>query len=205
MSGRLLVYLHVAIKQRALQSDLESALPGVEVVAVGRIGDFERLLKERVDAVLALPVVLSAYKLAPGLQGQRAGSSEERYALVGVGSVPVASRVASVGALDLLGREGTTAFVKGLVGASPKVERVSKFEDLLPLLQMQRADCVLLPARLFPELSRASKLALMSQDVQKGVTLPAASAVTQNGPELLRAIGRMRANVAKLFGVDQWR
>jgi hypothetical protein len=204
MSGRLLVYLHVAIKQRALQSDMESALPGVEVIAVGRVADFERLLKDRVDAVLALPVVLSAYKLSPGLHGQRAGSSEERYVLVGVGSAPVASRITSVGALDLLGREGTNAFVKNLIGASPKVERVTKFEDLLPLLQMQRADCVLLPARLVPDLARASKLALMVQDIQKGVGLPAAASVGQNGPELLRAISRMRANVAKLVGVDQW-
>jgi len=204
MSGRLLVYLHVAIKQRALQSELESTLPGAEVIAVGRIGDFERLLKERVDAVLALPVVLSAYKLSAGLQGRRAGSDEERYVLVGVGSPPVASRVTTVGALDLLGREGTNAFVKGLLGASPKVERVTKFEDLLPLLQMQRADSVLLPARLFPELGSASKLALKAQEISKGVGLPAAASLTQNGPDLLRAIGRMRANVAKLVGVDQW-
>lgn len=204
MSGRLLVYLHVAIKQRALQSDLESALPGVEVVAVGRIGDFERVLTDRIDAVLALPLVLSAYKISPGLRGQRSGSSEERYLLVGVGSPPVASRVTSVGALDLLGREGTNAFVKGLVGSQVKVERVTKFEDLLPLLQMQRADCVLLPARLLPDLSNASKLALMSQEIQKGVGLPAAASVGQNGAELLRAISRMRANVAKLVGVDQW-
>src|ERR1044071_832778 len=100
MSGRLLVYLHVAIKQRALQSDLESALPQVEVVAVGRIADFERVLKDGVDAVLALPLVLSAYNLSPGLRGQRAGSSEERYLLAGVGSPPVPSRVTTVGALD---------------------------------------------------------------------------------------------------------
>jgi hypothetical protein len=204
MSGRLLVYVHVAIKQRALQSDLESALAGIEVVAVGRIGDFERLLKERVDAVLTLPVVLSAYKLSPGLQGRRAGSSEERYALAGVGSPPAASRVATVGAVDLLGREGTNAFVKGLLGASPKVERVTKFEDLLPLLQMRRVDAVLLPVRLFPELRSASKLVLVSQEVQKGVGLPAAASLTQNGPDILRAISRMRATVAKLVGVDQW-
>src|SRR5690242_18609706 len=100
MSGRLLAYLHVAIKQRALQSDLEGALPGVEVIAVGRVGDFERLLKEGVDAVLALPVVLAAYNLSPSLQGQRGGSSEERYALVAVGSTPDPSRVATVGALN---------------------------------------------------------------------------------------------------------
>jgi hypothetical protein len=205
MSSRLLAYLHVAIKQRALQSDLEHALPGVEVIAVGRVSDFERLLKERVDAVLALPVVLAAYTLSPSLQGQRGGWSEERYALVAVGSPPEPSRVATVGALDLLGRNGTNGFVRNLVGALPKVERVSKFEDLLPLLQMQRADAVLLPSRLFPELKSASKLALFAQELAKGVGLPAAASVTRVGTELVHAVSRMPVPVAKLLGVDQWR
>jgi hypothetical protein len=205
VSGRLLAYLHVAIKQRALQSDLEQALPGADVIAVGRVGDFERLLKEGVDAVLALPVVLAAYSLSPSLQGQRAGSGEERYALVGVGAPPEPSRVETVGALNLLGRDGTTSFVNNLVGASPKIERVSKFEDLLPLLQMERVDAVLLPARLFPELRSASKLDLFEYDLAKGVGLPAAASVTPVGAELIRAVSSMPARVAKLLGVDQWR
>jgi hypothetical protein len=205
MSGRLLAYLHVAVTQRALQSDLKKGLSGLEVIAVGRVGDFERLLKEGTDAVLALPAVLSAYNLSPSLQGQRDGSSEERYALVAVGSPPVPSQVGTVGAINLLGRDGTNGFVKNLVGASPKIERVSKFEDLLPLLQMQRADAVLLPARLFPELKSASKLALFAHELAKGVGLPAGASVTRAGTELLHAVSRMPADVAKLLGVDQWR
>ena len=202
---KLLVYLHVAIKQRALQSDLQAALPGHDVNAVGRIGDFERLLGDGADAVLTLPVVLGAYKLSPVLQGQRAGSSEELYALMGVGSPPEPSKIQKVGALNLLSRDGTTNFVKSLLGASPKIERVSKVEDLLPLLQMQLADAILLPARFVADIKATSKLALAVRELSKTVGLPAVATPTPGGAQLLAGVSRLPANVTKLFGVDSWR
>lgn len=202
--AKLLVFLHVAVKQRALQSGLQAALTGIGVTAVGRVGDFERSLKEGVDAVVALPVVLSSFKLPPKLRGQRAGSSEEKYSLVGVGAAPEPGKVKSVGALDVLGREGTNKFVKGLIGASPRVERVSKVEDLLPLLQMQRVDAVLLPSRLYSEVKGASKLNLAQQELAKTVGLPAAAVITPAGSQVLAALAKMPAHAAKTLGVDSW-
>lgn len=202
---KLLVFLHVAVKQRALQSQLQAALSGIEVTAVGRIGDWERALKEGTDAVVALPPVLSAYKLSPTLRGQRGGAADEKYSLIGVGAAPNPSAVATVGALDLLGRDGTTKFVKDLLGAGPKVERVSKVEDLLPLLQMQRADAVLLPTRLFAEIRSASKLTLATKELGKSIGLPAAASVTPAGAQVVAALSKVAANVSKTLGVDSWR
>ena len=203
--GKLLVFLHVAVKQRALQGELQAALPGVDVTAVGRVGDFERTQQEGVDAVLAVPPVLAAFKLTAKLRGFRGGSFEEKYSLVGVGSEPDPSKITAVGALDLLGRDGTTGFVKGLLGASPRIERVSKVEDLLPLLQMQRVDAVLLPSRLFSDIKSASKLALVQMELSKTVGLPAAAAVTAAGEQIIAAIKNMPAAADKTLGVDPWR
>jgi hypothetical protein len=203
--GKLLVFLHVAMKQRALQTELESALGGIQVTAVGRIGDFERGLQDGVDAVLSLPVLLAAFKLSPKLKGVRGGSTEEAYSLVGVDAEPVPGKITSVGALDLLGRDGTSAFVKGLLNASPRIERVSKVEDLLPLLQMQRADAVLLPSRLFAEIKSASKLALFQKEIGKTVGLPCVASVKPSGDAIASAISKMPTSAAKKLGVDSWR
>jgi hypothetical protein len=202
---KLLVFLHVAVKQRALQGELQAALSGIEVTAVGRIGDFERSLKEGTDAVLAIPPVLAAFKLQASLRGARGGNVEEKYSIVGVGAEPIPSKVAAVGALDLLGRDGTNGFVRSLLDASPRVERVSKVEDLLPLLQMQRVDAVLLPSRLFFEVKSASKLALVQKDLTKTVGLPAVASVTGAGAQVANAIAKMPPGVAKTLGVDSWR
>jgi len=204
-SGTLLVYLHVSVKQRAFQSLLGAGLPGITTTAVGRIADFERALKDAPDAVLTLPLVAAAQGLSPTLRGYARGSSEERYALVGAGGAPDPGRVASVGALDLLGREGTARFVRRLVGAQARVERVTKIEDLLPLLQMQRVEAVLLPSRLFSELRAASRLALAVRELDATVSLPAAVSTGPAGASVLAAIGKMPKDVSRLLGVEEWR
>ena len=202
--AKLLVYLHVAVKQRAFQSLLGTGLPGVDTTAVGRVADFERALQDGPDAVLTLPVVLAAHGLTPALRGLTRGSPEERYALVGAGGAPEAGRVASVGALDLLGRDGTNRFVRRLVGQQARVERVTKIEDLLPLLQMQRVDAVLLPARLVREIRATSRLALTERELDLTVGLPAVASTGPDGASVLNAIKKMPRDVSQLLGVEEW-
>lgn len=204
-SPKLLVFLHVALKQRAFESELQAALPGLEVRTVGRLGDFERGLEDGQDAVLSLPPLLASHGLTPRLQGVRAGSPDEKYSLVGADSAPDPARVAAVGALDLLGHDGTNAFVWDLLGARPKVERVTKFEDLLPLLQMQKVDGILLPSRLVPELQTASRLALAGRELPKFVKLPAVASIGGGGSDVLAQIVHIPPKVSKTLGVDAWR
>jgi hypothetical protein len=202
---KLLVFLHVAIKQRAFQNALQEALPGISVTAVGRIADFVRMLGDRPDAVLTLPVVLAAHGLAPKLRGVRAGSMEENYSLVSAGSAPNPATIASVGALDLLGREGTQSFVHGLLGAAPKVERVAKVEDLLALLQMQRVEAILVASRLFSEIQAGSRLSLAQRELTTKVALPAVDSLGPLGAQVLPAIAKLPVSVEKELGVDEWR
>jgi hypothetical protein len=119
--------------------------------------------------------------------------------------VPEPSQVASVGALDILGRDGTNQFVKTMVGPQARVERVTKVEDLLPLLQMQRVDTVLLPARLVAELRASSRLPLSERELQVPVGLPAAASLGPNGSAVLAAIKKMPKDLSKLLGVEEWR
>jgi hypothetical protein len=175
------------------------------VTAVGRIADFDRALQEGQDAVLTLPVVLAARGLTPLLRGMHRGSTEERYALIAVDAVPDPARINTVGALDLLGRDGTDAFVQGLVGAKPKVERVTKVEDLLPLLQMQRVDAIVLAARLSAELKAASRLNLAERELATAVGLPAAAKTGAGAPAVLAALKRLPSGLSASLGVDEWR
>ena len=202
---RLLVFLHVAAKQRAFQTELQAALPGIVVTAVGRTGDFDRALGDGQDAVLTLPVVLAAHGLAPILRGMRQGSADEKYSLVGTQSMPDPGKVATVGALDLLGRDGMAGFVQSLVGAHPKVERVTKVEDLLPLLQMQRVEAILLASRLLPEVKMASRLNLSSRELPAPVGLPTVAKLEAAGAQLVAAIKRLPNGITRAFGVEEWR
>jgi hypothetical protein len=204
-AGRLLVFLQVAVKQRALQSALQESLGGITVTAVGRIGDFDRAVQQGQDAVLSLPLVLTSKGLAPRLQGVRSAAADEPYVLVGVNSPPDPQKVRSVGALDLLGRDGTATFVNGLLGSQPKVERVTKVEDLLPLLQMDIVESVLMAARFLEDLRSTSRLPLAATSLTNRVALPAVAALGPGAGAVLSAVGQMPASAMTMLGIDQWR
>jgi hypothetical protein len=202
---KLLVFLHLALKQRALQGELQAALQGMAVTTVGRIGDVDRALEEGQDAMLTLPPVLSARSLPVALQGMCEGALDEPYALVGVDRAPNVAEVGSVGALDLLGREGTSTFVSELCGKPTKVERVSKVEDLLPLLQMQRVGAIVVAARLVNDLREMSRMNLTVLPLEKRVGLPTVAVLGAQGAPAVEAIKKLPKGVSELLGVDTWR
>jgi hypothetical protein len=85
------------------------------------------------------------------------------------------------------------------------VERVTKVEDLLPLLQMQRAECICLPARLFTEIKGVSRMNLLSMELKKRVGLPAATPIGPNGASVLSALKGLSSSASNSLGVDGWR
>jgi hypothetical protein len=204
-SPKLLVFLHVALKQRAFQSELQAALGQVAVMAVGRTADFDRGLAEGPDAVLTLPAVLAAHRLTVALQGLRKGSPDEPCALAGVDAPPDPATVASVGVLDVLGREGMNRLVLDLLGRQPKVERVTKVEDLLPLLQLQRVDAIILPSRLLGEVRAVSRLNVVARELPRGAGLPAVASLGAGGPRILQAVRHLPIRMTAPLGVTEWR
>lgn len=202
--SRLLVFLHLLMKQRALQAELQAALSSLTVTAVGRVADFDRAMAQGQDAVLTLLPVLTARGLTPRLRGLRKGQADEAYALVAVNTPPDSARVNGVGVLDLLGRDGTTAFVHDLMGSQPTVERVTKVEDLLPLLQLERVDAILLPARLVAEVQRMSEMKLVPRELEKRVGLAALAVLNPKGTPSLAAVSKLKPSILRPLGIDAW-
>jgi hypothetical protein len=202
-SAKLLVFLHLDMKQRALQELLQGALAGVEVIALTRHGDLERQMPEA-DALLALEPVLAASRLNIGPSGVAGGRTTEPYVLVGPKGFD-GKNVRKIGALDLLGRRGTSNFVETVVGTQVEVERVTKLEDLLPLLQFQMVDAVLVPERRAAALKSKSQLSLVNVRVSHEVGLPALSVLKAGGNVISEKVRHMPTAVSSQLGVDSWR
>jgi hypothetical protein len=201
---RLHAFVPTDIGVQSFQKLLAQALPGTEVVAFGRHRDFETALREGPDGVLTLEPILRAKQLRPAVMGNNGSGSTERYALISVGQVADPATVTSVGAVDILGRQGMKEFVASLLGASPKIEPVTKVEDLLPLLQMASVDAVLAPERLVHSLQAKSKLDLHATRAPGAVGLPALSVMTAAGTVLARDIKRLGPQVSEQMGVTRW-
>jgi hypothetical protein len=95
-------------------------------------------------------------------------------------------------------------FITSLLGASPKIERVTKVEDLLPLLQLATVDAVLAPERLVHALQAKSKLDLHAVPTQGTVGLPGLSIMTTAGAMLAHDIKRLGPQVSQEMGVTRW-
>jgi hypothetical protein len=209
-SPSLYVYLPVEVKSSALEKPLRQQLPGLAVTVFGRFRDFEEAIaRQRPDAILGLQPLLSSLAIPPALQGLRGDRDWEPYVLmseVGVdGGGPAAARV---GVVDLLGRTGTQELVSSLL-SNPEVElrRVTKLEDLLPLLQFSAVGAVLVPISAAGIFSERSRMRLRVHPLTNGrVGLPALGVLQ---PELrARIVAQVQAldgTTLRMLGIERWR
>jgi hypothetical protein len=207
---RLVVYLHTTIRARALESTLQRELPAVDVMVVSRHRDFTRELASRPDAALALEPVLRAQGWTSELSGMRAGKDTEPYVLMSIGTSVDAQHPAGLvlGAVDLLGRERTAAFVSKLLGSSAplSIKYVIKIEDLLPLLQFRSVNAVVLSEYEANHIKRISKLDLRTTPLATPVGLAAVVFNTPRGRLIIKpAVQALATDTLSKLGVDAWR
>jgi hypothetical protein len=202
----LYVFVHTQTNAQALEKALEAALPGVAVSAFSRVRDFEAQIRQRPDAVLSLPAALHAQGCTVHLQGMRGGATTESYVLLATAPVTPAG-VRSVGAVDLLGRAQMPGFVGNLLGGNtPAVTLVTKLVDLLPLLQLNKVDAVILPQRSVAWLRARTRVDLKITDLPGAqVGLPAVSFLTPEGHRLRELIVKAAAGLLTEIGVETWR
>lgn len=200
----LAVFIHVDAKLRYFQGLLRDALPGVDVTVYSRFGDVLHAIDEGADALLALRSVLEYQGLTPAISGHVAGRTTEPYVLIANGRQVDPKSVRRVGTVDLLGRKGTQQWVERLLGANPEVNRVTKFEDLLPMLQLEMADAVLLPAAVATLFKQKSRMPLQSTHLSTHVGLPALSVLKVGGEQVVPALSRTGASLKQVMRIDGW-
>ena len=204
------VFLHLDAKSSVVERTLQQHLPQLDVTVFGRLRDFEeRLTASRPDAVLSIGPVLRQHGQAVSLQGYRDGKSVEPYVLASVNQ-PLEGSLAgkTIGVVELLGREGTQAFVSDLLKtATLKIKRVAKVEDLLPLLEFSAADGVLLPSSMLGMLVERTRLAIKTKELPGAlVGLPAIAVLNPAARDLIvKSFQGLDAATKQLLGIDSWR
>jgi hypothetical protein len=193
-----------------LEKALQDRLPSVGVTVFGRFRDFEEAMtSRRPDAVVAFGPLLATQNVPVALQGLRSDHDWEPYVLLSPGAAlegPLAGR--TIGVVDLLGRDGTQEFVTKLLRTPDlKLKRVTKMEDLLPLLQFSAADAVLVPASAVKGVTERSRLPLKVRELPEArVSLPAVGVLNAKVRELVvKEIQGLDGETNKTLGVERWR
>lgn len=203
------MFLQTSIRPNALQKALEKNIPNTEVVVYGRYRDFEKGLdRRRPDAVIAIRPVLEAKNLTVSLKGVLGKVDEISYVIItnGAGIVLGTLSEKTVGVVDILGRKRMGEYVSKIINTAkkPKLKLVTRNEDLLPLLQLNLADAILLPKHEGEKLRAKSNLNLNMTVLRLKMGLPSVSCITGNGREICNRIEAMSRNLNKQMGVDQW-
>jgi len=203
------VFLQLDAKSGALEKMLQQQLPNLTVTVFSRYRDLEDAsAAAKPDGLIAITPILEQRGKKPSLQGTRSGKDEEAYLLVSVGAVLDGSLSGkTIGAVDVMGRDGTQSFVAGLVKAKDvKVKRVAKTEDLLPLLEFSAADGILIPSSALARLTERTRLDIKSKEAPGGqVGLPALAVFNDANKEAItKALSAVDGATKKILGIDAW-
>lgn len=207
---RLFVFVPTDEKPRSVEKALQVSMPGLVITVFGKAADFEsELAAQKPEAALALAPGLQALGLAPVLRGTRGGAADEDFVLltVDVAIAPKALGSETVGVFGFMGRQETKKFCGKLMGTGDqKVKTVTKYADLLPMLQFNAAKGVLLPRRFSKTLMSSSKLKLVVNELPSAkVGLPAVAVLSAASAGAVQsAIRGMNGEAKGYLGVDAW-
>ena len=206
----LYVFFPVTTRLRVVKEEFTKALPGTKITVFGRYKDFKTKIKmDAPVAILTKPAVIEQIKgYTIKLKGLRKGSVLEPYVMLSVDQKinPGSLEKISIGVFDILGRRGMKKFIKKYFDPVHGLERVSKMEDLLPLLSFSMAETILIPEYFVNYFKTISKLNFVVTKVKMetgimGLALKEGNATTA----LLKKFKVIDQKVNKLMEVDNWK
>ncbi|MFT5162950.1 MAG: hypothetical protein ACI9FJ_001531 [Alteromonadaceae bacterium] len=209
-ADNLFVFVPTDVRAKAMQQDISAICPNVTVTVFGRGKDFRKQVKKKPpDAILSLlPVINRSSPFEPVMRGVQQGVTEEEYVLVSVDEPLDITKLGSrkIGVVDLLGRKPMAEFISGLFQSDIKIKRVTKQEDLLPLLTFGSVDGIFVSERLYMQIKNKSNLNLVFTRLNIKVGLVSAALATTAAKEnIVGCLKKFSGKLNGILGVDQWR
>ena len=210
---KLYVFYPTTERPRAIQDKMEKIINGTSVTVFGRHCDFiARIATDPPDAILTKPLLLMHMEnFAVRLTGVRKGRSGESYVLLSVkNSVEITSVNSNtvIGVVDVFGRTGLKTFMGQFFSEEPRIKRVTKVEDLLPLLSFNMAAAILIEDFFIDYFTSTSQLPFQIVRFDESKYGIIALGVNRNGSNaetILNTLKNNDGNIGALFGLDSWK
>lgn len=210
---KLYVFYPTTNHAQSIQEKMTNQMPGVIVTAFSRYNDFITKIKaEPADGVITKAVLvkeqLNDYEII--LNGKRGENIEERYVILSTDkafSLESVKNETVIGVIDILGRNGMKTFSKQFFPIEPKLQRVSKVEDLLPMLSFNMAAGVLVED-VFVEYFKSTsqmKFTIISLPVLKNSSIVFATNKNKKAENILTILKENKKEISDLFFIDQWK
>ncbi len=207
------VFYPSTLNPGSMQEGLAQVLQGVEISVFGRYDDLmSRIRTESPDAVISKTVLireqLDEFEIV--LEGERNGSTKESYVLISADrhfSVESVNDTAVIGVMDILGRAGMRSFLKRFFPVEPKLTRVARIGDLLPVLSLGAAHGIVIEKAFVEYLESTSRIRFSATPLNGAETGIVAFAVKKGGKARKTLAGLKKNDVAicNLFHIERWK
>lgn len=209
---KVYVFYPSVARPQAVQEKITKSVQGVDVTVFGRYNDFIAKMEiEPAQMVITKPALIEqfgGYDIK--IKGVRAGKSEETYVLLSIKNgvdIAVVTAETVIGVIDIFGRNKMNAFAKQFFPTTPKLKRVTKVEDLLPLLTFNMAAAILISEPAVQYFKSTSNLNFVITKLPESLDGIVALAVKKGGNAENIAVALRSADkeLCSFFEVDLWK
>jgi hypothetical protein len=206
------VFYPSVARPQAVQDKIQKCVQGVGVTVFGRYNDFKAKMEiEPAQIIITKPALIeqfNGYDLK--VRGVRAGKTDEIYVLLSINNGMDLAGVTTetvIGVIDILGRNGMSTFVQQFFPEIPKLKRVTKVEDLLPLLTFNMAAAILIPEPAIQYFKTTSNLnfAITKLPESKDGIVALAVKNGKNADKIAAALKSADKELCSYFEVDLWK
>jgi hypothetical protein len=209
--NKLYVFVPTDVRANVLQDRLTKICGHLNITVFGRAKDFQKEIgKAPPDAFISLMTVINKNKSYTALaRGVKAGADEEEYVLVSLDEPVDITKIdkMKIGVVDILGRKPMKKFVSELFNKEVKIKRVTKQEDLLPLLSFGAVKAIFISQSLYENIKSKSKLNLVptSVNIKLGLVSVALGSDPDAKEQFENCISKFDQSLNGTLGVDQWK
>lgn len=212
-SPKLYVFLPSNIRPHSLHQTLVKACPNLDISVFGRYREFQsQIVNLPPDGFLSLqPVAQNHTDYKETLSGTLKGMRREEYVFLSVNQSVDLNNLdkMTLGVIDLIGRGPMADLLsEKLKIRNPKIKTVTKFEDLLSLLQFQDVDAIFIPESKIEYYDKRTRLILKTTRLPNVTIGRPVLAVNNKNPKAKRALTdailSLNQDLNSKLGVDRW-
>ncbi|MDO5576822.1 MAG: hypothetical protein Q4F84_07055 [Fibrobacter sp.] len=210
--NKLYVYYPTVSNSEIVKNTLVKQIQGPTIEVFAKHDEFVgKVSLDQPDAIIAKSVLISTqltnYEIL--LNGQRGEKAETKYVILSTNKPLAIQSVNSstvLGVVNFLGRNGTDQFEKQFFTEQPRLKRVSKPNDLLPLLSLNVAAGILIEdffVDYFESTSQLEFFVTPAQSVPGTVGFAVKKGATSD--KTIELLKQTNKEICDIFHIDMWK
>jgi hypothetical protein len=210
-SADLYIFAPNFSKPNVIEKEIGAKIPSATVKAFGRFNDFKAIVGSTKPSILIAPsetIRALGIQERGRLQGLIGGQTSESMVLVSIGTKAEISQIngQAVGVVATLDRTELKGFLETTLKSKPKLNAVTKLEDLIPMLTFQSAVAVMVTnsqAVEFKKRSQANLVTSVIPDVKYENLV--AVLISDDGKAAFTELEKMPKTLLDLLNVEGWK